>query len=171
MQNYSVISKRICVVSPKFYTARKNFTGPPVPTVPTNFKSARPLTKSLWRHIMSTSREGLLKIILENPNEQLTSGCGRRECFYLVLMAPLKAIALMPLSLAPTYPLILLEQNTKSAVANQSCFQTVATTPKIHVTTFDKYRKHIRQINVTTMKNTCNNNRPLSSSGRILRAQ
>ena len=37
--SYSVISKRICVVSPKFYTARKNFTGPPVPTVPTNFKS------------------------------------------------------------------------------------------------------------------------------------
>ena len=41
--SYSVISKRIRVVSPKFYTARKNFTGPPVPTVPTNFKSA-------WRH-------------------------------------------------------------------------------------------------------------------------
>ena len=38
--SYSVISKRIRVVSPKFYTARKNFTGPPVPTVPTNFKSA-----------------------------------------------------------------------------------------------------------------------------------
>ena len=37
--SYSVISKRIRVVSPKFYTARKNFTGPPVPTVPTNFKS------------------------------------------------------------------------------------------------------------------------------------
>ena len=36
--SYSVISKRIRVVSPKFYTARKNFTGPPVPT---NFKSAR----------------------------------------------------------------------------------------------------------------------------------
>ena len=34
--SYSVISKRIRVVSPKFYTARKNFTGPPVPT---NFKS------------------------------------------------------------------------------------------------------------------------------------
>ena len=29
--SYSVISKRIRVVSPKFYTARKNFTGPPVP--------------------------------------------------------------------------------------------------------------------------------------------
>ena len=83
-----------------------------------------------WQHIMSTPREGLLKIILENPNKQLTSGCGRRECFYLVLMAPLKAIALMPLSLAPTYPLIFLEQNTKSAVADQSCSQTVATTPK-----------------------------------------
>ena len=39
--SYSVISKRIRVVSPKFYTARKNFTGPPVPTVPTNFKSAK----------------------------------------------------------------------------------------------------------------------------------
>ena len=39
--SYSVISKRIRVVSPKFYTARKNFTGPPVPTVPTNFKSVR----------------------------------------------------------------------------------------------------------------------------------
>ena len=38
--SYSVISKRMRVVSPKFYTARKNFTGPPVPTVPTNFKSA-----------------------------------------------------------------------------------------------------------------------------------
>ena len=88
------------------------------------------LTKSSWQHIMSTSREGLLKIILENPNKQLTSGCGRRECFYLVLMAPLKAIALMPLSLAPTYPLIFLEQNTKSAGADQSCSQTVATTPK-----------------------------------------
>ena len=37
--SYSVISKRIRVVSPKFYTARKNFTGPPVPTVPKNFKS------------------------------------------------------------------------------------------------------------------------------------
>ena len=37
--SYSVISKRIRVVSPKFYTARKNFTGPLVPTVPTNFKS------------------------------------------------------------------------------------------------------------------------------------
>ena len=37
--SYSVISKRIRVVSPKFYTARKNFTGPPVPAVPTNFKS------------------------------------------------------------------------------------------------------------------------------------
>ena len=41
--SYSVISKRIRVVSPKFYTARKNFTGPPVPTVPTNFKSVLPL--------------------------------------------------------------------------------------------------------------------------------
>ena len=40
--SYSVISKRIRVVSPKFYTARKNFTGPPVPTVPTNFKSVPP---------------------------------------------------------------------------------------------------------------------------------
>ena len=29
--SYSVISKQIRVVSPKFYTARKNFTGPPVP--------------------------------------------------------------------------------------------------------------------------------------------
>ena len=29
--SYSVISKRIRVVSPKFYTVRKNFTGPPVP--------------------------------------------------------------------------------------------------------------------------------------------
>ena len=38
--NYSVISKRIRVVSPKFYTVRKNFTGPPVPLVPTNIKSA-----------------------------------------------------------------------------------------------------------------------------------
>ena len=38
--NYSVISKQIRVVSPKFYTVRKNFTGPPVPPVPTNLKSA-----------------------------------------------------------------------------------------------------------------------------------
>ena len=37
--SYSVISKRIRVFSPKFYTARKNFTGPLVPTVPTNIKS------------------------------------------------------------------------------------------------------------------------------------
>ena len=37
--NYLVISKRIRVVSPKFYTVRKNFTGPPVPTVLTNSKS------------------------------------------------------------------------------------------------------------------------------------
>ena len=37
--SYSVISKQIRVVFPKFYTARKNFTGPPVPTVPTNLKS------------------------------------------------------------------------------------------------------------------------------------
>ena len=37
--SYSVISKRIRVVSPKFYTVRKNFTGPPVPTVLTNSKS------------------------------------------------------------------------------------------------------------------------------------
>ena len=37
--SYLVISKRIRVVSPKFFTARKNFTGPLVPTVPTNFKS------------------------------------------------------------------------------------------------------------------------------------
>ena len=37
--SYSVISKRIRVVSPKFYTARKNFTGPPVLAVPTNLKS------------------------------------------------------------------------------------------------------------------------------------
>ena len=42
--SYSVISKRIRVVSPKFYTARKNFTGPPVPTVPTNFKSGFPVS-------------------------------------------------------------------------------------------------------------------------------
>ena len=37
--SYSVISKRIRVVSPKFYTVRKIFTGPPVPPVPTNLKS------------------------------------------------------------------------------------------------------------------------------------
>ena len=37
--DYSVISKQIRVVSPKFYTVRKNFTGPPVPPVPTNLKS------------------------------------------------------------------------------------------------------------------------------------
>ena len=45
--SYSVISKRIRVVSPKFYTARKNFTGPPVPTVPTNFKSVHKCAKYL----------------------------------------------------------------------------------------------------------------------------
>ena len=37
--NYSIISKRIRVVSPKSYTVRKNFTGPPVLAVPTNLKS------------------------------------------------------------------------------------------------------------------------------------
>ena len=47
--SYSVISKRIRVVSPKFYTARKNFTGPPVLTVPTNFKSVSfPLSRRQW---------------------------------------------------------------------------------------------------------------------------
>ena len=40
-------------------------------------------------------------------------GCGRHQCFYLLLTAPLKAIALMPLSLASTYPLIFPDQNTK----------------------------------------------------------
>ena len=45
---YSVISKRIRVVSPKFYTARKNFTGPPVPTVPTNFKSVFNTSFNYW---------------------------------------------------------------------------------------------------------------------------
>ena len=43
----------------------------------------------------------------------LNGECGRVECFYLILMAPLKAIALMPLSLASTYPLIFPDQNTK----------------------------------------------------------
>ena len=42
--SYSIISMRSRVVSPKFYTARKNFTRPPVPTVPTNFKSATDTT-------------------------------------------------------------------------------------------------------------------------------
>ena len=46
--SYSVISKRIRVVSPKFYTARKNFTGPPVPTVPTNFKSVLDTAPFVW---------------------------------------------------------------------------------------------------------------------------
>ena len=45
--SYSVISKRIRVVSPKFYTVRKNFTGPPVPTVLTNSKSASRLPDDL----------------------------------------------------------------------------------------------------------------------------
>ena len=43
--SYSVISKRIRVVSPKFYTVRKNCTGPPVPLVPTNLKSAQDMPK------------------------------------------------------------------------------------------------------------------------------
>ena len=49
--SYSVISKRIRVVSPKFYTVRKNFTGPPVPPVPTNLKSVvtgPPIKKNDW---------------------------------------------------------------------------------------------------------------------------
>ena len=50
--SYSVISKRIRVVSPKFYTARKNFTGPPVPTVPTNFKSAYQMSFPYFRGLM-----------------------------------------------------------------------------------------------------------------------
>ena len=41
--SYSVISKRIGVVSPKFYTVRKNFTGPPVLAVPANLKSEHTL--------------------------------------------------------------------------------------------------------------------------------
>ena len=45
---------------------------------------------------------------------QILEGCcGRHQCFYLLLTAPLKAIALMPLSLASTYPLIFVDQNTK----------------------------------------------------------
>ena len=49
--SYSVISKQIRVVFPKFYTARKNLTGPPVPTVPTNFKSVRSLTNALKENL------------------------------------------------------------------------------------------------------------------------
>ena len=55
--SYSVISKRIRVVSPKFYTARKNFTGPPVPTVPTNFKSA-------WSQLRHSPKFGTLLLAL-----------------------------------------------------------------------------------------------------------
>ena len=55
--SYSVISKRIRVVSPKFYTARKNFTGPPVPTVPTNFKSARGLDKPRAKYLYVIHRQ------------------------------------------------------------------------------------------------------------------
>ena len=49
---YLVISKRICVVSPKFYTARKNFTGPPVPT---NFKSDLKYFKYINTHVLPWS--------------------------------------------------------------------------------------------------------------------
>ena len=42
--SYSVISKRIRVVTPKFYTARKNFTRLPVPT---NFKSGENMDHQL----------------------------------------------------------------------------------------------------------------------------
>ena len=62
--SYSVISKRIRVVSPKFYTARKNFTGPPVPTVPTNFKSGWCLsTFSLWTPMSMDGMEERLVLI------------------------------------------------------------------------------------------------------------
>ena len=53
--SYSVISKRIRVVSPKFYTARKNFTGPPVPTVPTNFKSVNTVYIAFITHTVYTA--------------------------------------------------------------------------------------------------------------------
>ena len=46
--NYSVISKRIRVVSPKFYTVRKNSTGPPVPPVPTNLKSGLAMLRTAF---------------------------------------------------------------------------------------------------------------------------
>ena len=66
--SYSVISKRIRVVSPKFYTARKNFTGPPVPTVPTNFKSGPQLLtqvhKSVWHFFIGPSSDHSLPMSL-----------------------------------------------------------------------------------------------------------
>ena len=61
--SYSVISKRIRVVSPKFYTARKNFTGPPVPTVPTNFKSvSSQKQKYVCRNWGIDSQQDVLKL-------------------------------------------------------------------------------------------------------------
>ena len=45
--SYSVISKQIRVVSPKFYTVRKNFTGPPVPT---NLKSGATFPRHDFAH-------------------------------------------------------------------------------------------------------------------------
>ena len=50
------VSKRIRVVSPKFYTDRKNFTGPPVLVVLTNLKSVgcRPRKDSFFRIVILT---------------------------------------------------------------------------------------------------------------------
>ena len=67
--SYSVISKRIRVVSPKFYTARKNFTGPPVPTVLTNSKS---VGNSLRRRLACVrAEEEKLKLMLQLDEVQL----------------------------------------------------------------------------------------------------
>ena len=66
--SYSVISKRICVVSPKFYTARKNFTGPLVPTVPTNLKPV--WCKDIFLISYHTS-EANLNIFLAHPRTEI----------------------------------------------------------------------------------------------------
>ena len=55
--NYLVISKRICVVSPKFYTVGKNFTGPPVPR-------SRQMSSLLVFHLGDNENEQNLKCIL-----------------------------------------------------------------------------------------------------------
>ena len=68
--SYSVISKQIRVVSPKFYIVRKNFTGPPAPPVPTNLKSALIFTESgqartlVWSLLLSAFFHLWLKLFL-----------------------------------------------------------------------------------------------------------
>ena len=83
--SYSVISKRIRVVSPKFYTARKNFTGPPVPTVPTNLKSAHSVwhTHKIQILLRWITRRGFLQckyaFLVCQPGIKSTCGGGQHK--------------------------------------------------------------------------------------------